>query len=75
MRDWTIRPPGSNGPGAPTDAVETTTTAGSSSLGYDAATGRYQYVWKTSKAWAGQCREFVLTLDDGTVQTARFAFR
>jgi len=31
--------------GAPQDAVEETVTAGSSSLSYDAATGRYIYVW------------------------------
>jgi hypothetical protein len=31
-------------------------------------------VWKTSKAWAGTCRKFVLTLADGTVHSALFRF-
>jgi hypothetical protein len=34
----------------------------------------YTYVWKTSKAWAGTCRKFVLTLADGTVHSALFRF-
>jgi len=44
--------------------IETTVTAGSSSLSYDSLTDRY--VWKTHKAWVGQCRLFVLKLSDGT---------
>jgi uncharacterized membrane protein len=36
--------------------------------------GRYIYVWKTKKAWAGTCREFVLELKDGTRHSARFKF-
>ena len=33
----------------PVDAVDETLTAGSSGLGYDAATGQYRYTWKTDK--------------------------
>ena len=60
--------------GATTDAVEQTVTAGASSLAYDPGTDRYHYVWKTNKDWAGTCREFTLTLDDGISHRAMFAF-
>jgi hypothetical protein len=58
--------------GGSTDAVEETVTAGSSSLSYDAATGVYNYVWKTQSSWAGSCRLFELKLIDGTVQQVYF---
>ncbi|MFI6263887.1 M36 family metallopeptidase [Micromonospora sp. NPDC051006] len=38
------------------------------------ANGRYNYPWKTDPAWAGTCREFVLTLDDGFQHRAYFRF-
>ena len=58
------------------DGVEETSTAGSSTLTYDAATDRYQYVWKTDKAWAvGTCRQLVLTFTDGTTRHANFKFK
>ncbi|MEU3458004.1 M36 family metallopeptidase, partial [Micromonospora sp. NPDC006766] len=38
------------------------------------ANGRYTYPWKTDKAWAGTCREFVLTLDNGLQHRAYFKF-
>jgi hypothetical protein len=41
---------------APIDSVESTVTAGGSSLTYDPTRDQYTYVWKTEKAWAGQCR-------------------
>jgi hypothetical protein len=61
--------------GAPLDEIEETVTAGNSSLTYDDATGRYHYVWKTNKAWAGQCRLLTVRLADGTDHTAMFKFR
>ncbi|MGM9470818.1 PxKF domain-containing protein [Pseudarthrobacter sp. YS3] len=61
--------------GAALAEVETTSTAGSSSLSYDAVSGTYTYVWKTEKAWAGSCRMFKLTLNDGTSHTALFKYR
>jgi len=61
--------------GAPIDTIEETVTAGGSSLSYDAATGRYNYVWKTNKAWAGTCRILVVKLNDGTEHYAVFRFR
>lgn len=48
-----------------------TETAGHSSLTYDAASGRYHYVWKTDKAWAGTCRRLVLGLDDSSDHAGR----
>ena len=59
---------------APTDEVEVTVAAGSSSLQYDAGTDRYHYVWKTEKGWLG-CRQLRMTLRDGSVRTAVFKFR
>ncbi|MGA8046215.1 MAG: PxKF domain-containing protein [Dermatophilaceae bacterium] len=60
--------------GVPTDPIETTVTAGGSTLTYDPETGQYTYVWKTDRTWTG-CREFILTLDDGSQHTALFKFR
>src|SRR6185503_6257475 len=54
--DWT----------ADVDGIETTVTAGGSSLAYDAASLTYTYVWKTEKGWAGTCRQLVLTFADGS---------
>jgi hypothetical protein len=31
-------------------------------------------VWKTDKAWAGQCRELQLRFVDGRTETANFRF-
>jgi hypothetical protein len=60
---------------APIDDIEQTVTAGASSLQYDAATGQYSYIWKTDRAWAGQCRQLTVRLLDGTQQQANFRFR
>lgn len=57
------------------DGIEETVTAGSSSLSYDASTDTYTYAWKTSKAWAGTCRQLVLKLNDGTFHRANFSFK
>jgi streptogramin lyase len=58
--------------GAPIATVEETVTAGASSLAYDETTGRYIYIWKTDRAWAGSCRELEVKLNDGEVYRARF---
>jgi len=60
--------------GTPLDAIETTVTAGGSSLSYDPTTGQYVYVWKTNKAWAGTCRQLDVQLSDGTDHLADFEF-
>lgn len=54
------------------DTVEQTVSSGSSSLSFDAATGQYNYVWKTNKEWAGTCRQLILKLKDGAVKSALF---
>ena len=59
---------------APVDLIETV-TSGNSGLSYDAATDTYTYVWKTAKSWAGTCRQFKLTLTDGSTHMANFKFK
>jgi alpha-tubulin suppressor-like RCC1 family protein len=61
--------------GAPVDDIEETSSAGSSSLQYDAASGVYTYVWKTEKGWANTCRQLIVTLIDGTQHVAQFKFK
>ena len=60
--------------GSAEDAIEETTTAGGSSLSYDATTGQYIYVWKSEKAWAGTCRQLQVKFADGQVRYANFSF-
>ena len=63
---------------APVDGVESTVTAGASSLSYDPATTQYTYTWKSDKTWgaapAGPCRQLVLRFADGTEKRANFKF-
>lgn len=61
--------------GLPIDEIEQTMTAGNSSLSYDHTSQRYQYVWKTEKAWAGTCRQLVVLFLDGTQYSANFKFK
>jgi uncharacterized protein len=58
-----------------TDDVESTITAGNSSLSYSAGSDQYTYVWKTDKAWAGRCGYLQVTFNDGTTQSALFRLR
>lgn len=58
---------------AGTDVVEST-TSGISGLQYDPVTNTYTYVWKTDRTWAGQCRTFEITFDDGSYWQALFSF-
>jgi hypothetical protein len=60
--------------GAPLSAESPTDSAGGG-LSYDPLTQRYQYNWRTSKAWAGTCRTLLVRLDDGSVHEARFRFK
>jgi hypothetical protein len=60
---------------APAVDLTDTTTAGSSSLSYDAGSDQYNYVWATNGAWAGTCRQLQVTLNDGSVHVANFKFR
>jgi hypothetical protein len=56
------------------DPVETTVTAGGSSLQYDSSSGQYTYTWKTVKGWTG-CRQLQVRLVDGTTRVASFRFK
>ena len=60
---------------AEVDGIESTVAAGSSGLTYDPLTDRYSYVWKTSKDWAGTCRQLVVKLDDTASRRANFKFK
>jgi len=57
------------------DTIETTVTAGGSSLTYDSIADQYIYVWKTEKSWSGICRQLIVQLVDGTTQIANFKFK
>jgi len=57
----------------PCDAPGAETSA-TGSLSYKAPGDRYTYLASTAKAWGGSCRDFVLTLNDGTKHRTRFTF-
>ena len=56
-----------------TSSAETAPASGT--LSYNASADRYIYLAATQKAWAGSCRDLVVTLRDGGVHRARIAFR
>ena len=56
------------------DAIESTVTAGNSSLSYDPTSDQYTYVWKTDKAWAGKCGYLRVRFNDGATYSALFKF-
>jgi Tol biopolymer transport system component len=55
------------------DPLEVTTDS-PSGLTYDATSGQYTYVWKTSSALAGRCGRLQLGLKDGSDHAALFRF-
>jgi hypothetical protein len=59
---------------APADGIDSTVTAGQSSLSYDAGSDQYNYVWKTDKSWSNTCRALILKLKDGSTHRANFKF-
>jgi hypothetical protein len=61
--------------GATLDTIETTVSAGSSSLQYDATANQYTYIWKTASSWAGSCMQFDLGLNDGSTHTFLVQFK
>jgi hypothetical protein len=63
------------GTSALSDPIETTVTAGTSSLQYDSTANQYSYIWKTDSAWAGECAELELGLNDGSTHTFRVQFK
>ncbi|RKR92158.1 fungalysin/thermolysin propeptide [Micromonospora pisi] len=67
----TVNPDGTITPGPLPVKAETPGRSKLSASGH----GRYTYPWKTDRSWAGTCREFVLSLEDGTQHRAYFQFR
>ncbi len=59
---------------APIGGTEPAENPSYDSLFYQAHTGRYSYPWRTTTAYRGTCREFILTLDDQSVHTAWLQF-
>jgi hypothetical protein len=62
-------------PTGSTSNVSPTVNASTSSLNFNATTNQYIYVWKTDSTWSGTCRQFNLTLIDGTSHIALFQFK
>jgi hypothetical protein len=60
--------------GQPLGAHETATTPGNKRITFEPGNGQYLFLWKTNRAWAGTCRQLVVTTDDGAVHAARFRF-
>jgi hypothetical protein len=60
--------------GAPVNTVGTT-TAGNSTLTYNATLDQYTYAWKTDASWKGSCRRLDVQLADGTTHSANFQFK
>ncbi|MGH2399117.1 MAG: PxKF domain-containing protein, partial [bacterium] len=48
-------------------------SAGNSDLRYNSA--HFVFNWKTEKAWAGSCRQFTVSLSDGSSHSLAFQFR
>ena len=59
---------------APVDGIDQTASPGAATLSFDPGSARYQYVWKTDKAWKGTCRQLVVRFQDGSIQRATFKF-
>ncbi len=59
----------------PGNIIDETVNSGGSSLTYDAASDRYQYVWKTNKTMKGTCRILIVRFIDGTEHYAKFRFK
>ncbi|HXV96418.1 MAG TPA: Xaa-Pro dipeptidyl-peptidase [Gaiellaceae bacterium] len=58
----------------PLGVLEPTQTPSWDSLSYQPYLQRYAYPWKTPRAFRGTCREFVLTLSDGSSHSAYLNF-
>ena len=59
---------------APIGGATPTNPLGSIGLTYQPMPNQYIYTWLTNKTWAGTCRQFNLTLNDGTQHVAYFRF-
>jgi DNA-binding beta-propeller fold protein YncE len=61
---------GDSGPPASTEPADS-----EHGLRFDSSSGLYIFKWRTRRAWAGTCRAFVLTLNDGSVHQLVVRFR
>ena len=59
----------------PCSSTTNDSSAAAGSLTYSAGPDRYTFMWASDKAWAGSCKEFLLTLRDGTTHAAYVSFR
>src|SRR5262249_37696347 len=59
---------------SPSGSAPPTNPLGASGLMYTAGPKQYNYTWLTDKAWAGTCRQLIVTLNDGTQHIAYFQF-
>jgi hypothetical protein len=57
----------------PCGALDGSSAAGGT-LSYNSSADRYTFLAGTAKAWAGTCRDLVVTFRDGTTRRARFTF-
>lgn len=57
------------------DPTERTSPLPPSGLTYSSKTHQYTYAWKTSKSWAGSCRQLEVEFNDGSVLRANFKFK
>jgi hypothetical protein len=57
---------------SPMGSPTATNPPGSSGLSYSPKTNQYTYSWQTDSTWAETCRQFILTLNDGTQHVADF---
>ncbi|OKI49198.1 M36 family metallopeptidase [Micromonospora sp. CB01531] len=69
----TLKTVGPDGATTPRPTPVAARNPGGSSMSVN-ANGQYNYPWKTDPSWAGTCREFVLTLDNGFQHRAYFKF-
>ena len=56
------------------DGGDQTRSAGRYKLRYKRSRDLYVYLWKTDRDWAGECRQLILKLDDGSYHRADFRF-
>ena len=59
----------------PCSAATNDSSPASGSLTYNAGPDRYTFMWATNREWSGSCKEFILTLRDGTTHSAYVSLR
>ena len=59
---------------APLGPLSSTQPQGATGLFYQPIAKTYMYLWTTNLSWAGTCRRFVMTLNDGSTHTMYVRF-